>query len=115
MRKKLNEFKKIFLARRAQLLEQLNRDTFLDTEGDDVDLIQGKILHSVTEKLSARELAALRRIDLALEKIESGEFGTCEECGEEIPEKRLMAHPEASTCISCAEHLEKIEKQYASG
>jgi DnaK suppressor protein len=96
-------------------LSQLNMDTFLDIEGDEVDLIQGKILNNVVEKLSAREIAALRRIDIALDKIETGQFGICEECGENISDKRLMAHPEASTCITCAEELERIEKQYASG
>jgi len=108
------KFKEYFLDKRTQLLNRLNMDNFLDTEGDDVDLIQGKILSSITEKLSAIEVASLSRINTALEKIERGSFGLCEECGEPIPEKRLKAHPEASTCITCAERLETIERQYVS-
>jgi len=114
MKNKTKEYKKYFVDKRTKLLNQLNMDNSLDTEGDDVDLIQGKILSSITEKLSMLEMATLRKIDAALLKIEQGNFGVCEECGEQIPEKRLKAHPEADTCIACAEHLEKIERQYAT-
>lgn len=93
---------------------QLSSDKFLDTDGDEVDLIQGRILGTIFEKLSERDTATLRKINTALEKIESGEFGVCEECGEKIPDKRLKANPEAGTCIDCAERLERIEKQYVS-
>lgn len=46
----------------------------------------------------------LRDVNLALEKIEKGSYGTCEECGEEIPEERLEANPAAKFDI---EHSEK--------
>lgn len=39
----------------------------------------------------------------ALEKIEQGIYGVCEECGEEIPIDRLKANPAARTCIAHAE------------
>ncbi len=43
-----------------------------------------------------------RDIVVALEKIEGGKYGTCEECGEPIPFKRLDANPAARTCIKHA-------------
>lgn len=43
----------------------------------------------------------LEKIDKALEKIEKGTFGTCEDCGNKIGEERLLAYPEAQHCIDC--------------
>ncbi len=41
-------------------------------------------------------------VQQALARIDSGEYGTCENCGEEIARKRLEAIPHASLCIRCA-------------
>lgn len=43
----------------------------------------------------------LKDINSALEKIEKGAYGICEKCGKAIEEKRLMACPEAKTCLKC--------------
>ena len=45
----------------------------------------------------------LRLIDAALIRIEDGSYGTCSECGEEIPAARLEALPYVTTCVNCAE------------
>ncbi len=44
----------------------------------------------------------LADINRTLEKIEKGEYGLCEKCGLPIDEKRLIAIPEAKTCLKCA-------------
>lgn len=41
-------------------------------------------------------------VDEALERMDSGTYGVCEECGEEIPLERLEANPAARTCIAHA-------------
>jgi DnaK suppressor protein len=51
--------------------------------------------------LSAQALAAVEEIDAALEKIERGTYGICENCGELIPAARLEALPYARLCIAC--------------
>jgi len=43
----------------------------------------------------------LRDINLALEKIEKGEYGKCEKCQKKIPQERLKIYPEARTCNKC--------------
>ena len=43
----------------------------------------------------------LKNIDLALEKIKKGKYGTCEKCGKKIEEKRLKISPEAKLCLRC--------------
>jgi DnaK suppressor protein len=49
----------------------------------------------------------IERIDEALDKIESGTYGTCDRCGEQINVERLKAIPYATFCIECQESLER--------
>jgi RNA polymerase-binding protein DksA len=48
----------------------------------------------------------LSEIDGALKRIEDGTYGTCTNCGREIPEQRLEANPWASLCIDCKRKAE---------
>jgi RNA polymerase-binding transcription factor DksA len=45
----------------------------------------------------------LKDVNMALEKIARGTYGICEICGKKINEKRLLACPEAKTCLKCNE------------
>ena len=47
-----------------------------------------------------------RKIEHALERIESGQYGICEGCGGPIPEARLDAKPSVSLCVECQEERE---------
>jgi len=51
--------------------------------------------------LSAQARAAVEDIDVALGKIASGTYGTCERCGQPIPKARLKALPQARLCVAC--------------
>ncbi len=53
------------------------------------------------EQMSARQEAQLAAVDHALDRMAQGVYGTCEECGAEIPEERLEAVPIAVLCIGC--------------
>ena len=48
----------------------------------------------------------LAEIDDALQRIEDGTYGTCTNCGKEIPAERLEARPWATLCIECQRHRE---------
>jgi DnaK suppressor protein len=48
-----------------------------------------------------RERELLERLREALEQIDSGSYGICEDCGETIALKRLMARPTTSLCVEC--------------
>ena len=48
----------------------------------------------------------LTEIDGALARIEDGTYGTCVNCGREIPRERLEAYPWASLCIDCKRRAE---------
>ena len=49
-----------------------------------------------------RLTSALRDVDLAITKLDDGSFGSCEVCGDEIPDARLEAMPSARYCINHA-------------
>lgn len=123
-KKKKEALKKMLLEKKREiwnevkqrLFEQLGReykreiDTVLD-EGD-------KALTDLAEEtgLTLIDLRkdVLEKIDHALEKLEQGTYGICEDCGAEICELRLKAVPFAIYCIECKqkrEELEQIERE----
>ncbi|MCG6872586.1 MAG: RNA polymerase-binding protein DksA [Gammaproteobacteria bacterium] len=60
-----------------------------------------------------RERKLLKKIDEAIAEIDSGDYGYCENCGEEIGIGRLEARPTASLCIDCKTLAEIRERQLA--
>jgi len=97
---------------KSRLFEQLGKnyreeiETALD-EGD-------KALTDLAEEtgLSLVDLRKdiLDKIDHALEKLENGTYGICEDCGAEISTERLKAMPFAIYCVPCKEKREELEK-----
>ena len=61
-------------------------------------------------RIRDREAKLTRKIRDALERLEDGTFGICEECGEEIPLKRLMARPVTTLCVECKKEREAEER-----
>ena len=53
--------------------------------------------------LMNRETDYINFLNLALQRIDSGEFGICTVCGKKIPEERMMEVPNATKCVSCKE------------
>lgn len=56
-----------------------------------------------------REVFYAKKLDLALKKFETNEFGLCTDCGSFIKFERLLARPTADLCIFCKEEAEKEE------
>ena len=52
-----------------------------------------------------------RRIEEARRALENGTYGTCADCGAEIPPERLDAVPEAVRCLTCQRALEGMRRQ----
>jgi DnaK suppressor protein len=59
--------------------------------------------------LAENEEAILQDVANALERIENGSFGLCENCGKEIAPERLEAIPYAPLCTACARQLESSQ------
>jgi DnaK suppressor protein len=87
-------------------------DVCVDSDGDELDQIQSSLLISMAYDYNDRNNNTLNLLHIALDKINNNEYGLCEDCGEEISEKRLNIFPEVRLCISCAEsaELEKSKK-----
>lgn len=82
--------------------------------GDSVDIAATEINSASLQKIGKREAYLLKKIDLALAKIDAGTFGECESCGEEIGVARLTARPVAQLCIDCKTEQESLERRYTS-
>lgn len=61
----------------------------------------------LTLSLLGGDKEALDQIDAAIDRIESGSYGLCEECGLKIPKARLAAVPYAAQCVQCASQQER--------
>jgi len=64
-------------------------------------------------RIRDRERKLLAKVKAALERIEGGTYGICDECGDEIGDKRLEARPVTTLCIDCKTKQENIEKSQA--
>lgn len=64
-----------------------------------MDAMQIQAMAAASEQMRAREI---RKIEAAIARIDTGEYGHCVTCGEEISAKRLGADPTVAICIQCA-------------
>jgi DnaK suppressor protein len=77
----------------------------LDTNADDEHDPEGATIafeRSQIGALVAQARAHLAEVDLAVERLDDGTYGTCERCGDPIPAGRLEARPTARRCVACA-------------
>jgi DnaK suppressor protein len=108
-----SRFRDQLLAERERVvraIENLRSENAAATE-DIADESQDQHLADVATETYDRELGdsleenseqVLDEIDAALRRIDDGTYGTCTNCGKQIPEERLEALPWASLCIDCA-------------
>ncbi len=76
---------------------QANADDEHDPEGATIAFERQHVAALLDQ--ASRKLAA---VDAAIGRLEAGQFGRCEQCGQPIAAARLAARPTAATCISCA-------------
>ncbi len=76
---------------------------------DPADRATAESDRAFTLRIRDRERRLIRKIQAALQRIEDGSFGTCEECGEDISVPRLKARPVTRLCIDCKSKQEEDE------
>ena len=77
------------------------------SSSDFLDIAQS-VEHQELARLTATRLAErAARLQIALTRVAEGEYGLCSECGASIPPKRLLAIPDATTCMPCQARLER--------
>ena len=111
-KKKLTEWKTEIVRSNNEALYNSSVDDN-SASADIVDQASSYTEKNVEMKAINRQIKLISKIDQAIKKIENGTYGFCEETGEPIGIKRLIARPVAKLCIAAQEKHEKEEKVYA--
>ena len=112
-KKTLEKFKRILLKEREQIIgevkqidessKEIGQDGIQDIGDEAATIYNKQLLLSLNEN----ERLRLQEVDEALDRIENGTYGICEECGGPISLKRLEVRPVAKYCVPCLTKLEK--------
>jgi DnaK suppressor protein len=86
----------------------MNRDRTIGR--DSIDEAMEEELFSTELRLRDREKWLLGKINAALDRLEAGTIDECEDCGELIEYRRLVARPVTTLCIDCKEEREREEQ-----
>ena len=112
-------FKKKLIEWKTEIVRSNNEALYnnsLDDNSASADIVDQASSYTeknVEMKAINRQIKLISKIDQAIKKIENGKYGFCEETGEPIGIKRLIARPVAKLCIAAQEKHEKEEKVYA--
>ena len=109
----MEEIRKILLEEKEKIgveikSKQLNLSDIERDVGDEVDNSMVEQERELDLLLQDREKQHLEAIEEALQRIETGEYGFCDECGDQIDQKRLMVIPLAQLCIACQQNEERL-------
>lgn len=89
-------------------IAELQRDRLTDSAGDDQADTGTKTFEREQEiSLANNLLERITQVERALERLDDGQYGWCERCGNPIPVERLAAFPSATLCVSCKQLEER--------
>ena len=106
-KRKLQDWKQEIISNSKLTLESLQEK---NTFPDDTDRASNETDRSVELRSRDRQRKLISKIDQALNRIDDGSYGYCEDTGEPIGIKRLEARPIATLSIEAQERHEKLEK-----
>ncbi|MBD64139.1 MAG: conjugal transfer protein TraR [Halobacteriovoraceae bacterium] len=115
-KRQLSTLKEKILSEKERILnafDEAGEERFhLSTEDrlDEVDQATSEYERSQMLRFRNRDLFYVKKLNKALEKIASEEYGVCEDCDSTIKFERLMARPTAELCISCKDEAEREEQ-----
>lgn len=114
---RFDQIRQLLESQRTQILKEAGRvvesgiNNANELFPDPTDMATREELEAFSLRLKEREKNLLRKIDLALDRIEDGRFGVCEACDQPIEERRLLARPVTTLCIACKTEQENQEKR----
>jgi len=109
-RRKLAQLKADMLANAGETTEHLREDTVVVPDPADRATIEEE--HALELRTRDRERKLLKKIEQAIARIDSGDYGYCEETGEPIGVGRLMARPTASLSLEAQQRRELKQKMF---
>jgi RNA polymerase-binding transcription factor len=101
------------LRQNAQSSLQMSMDP-TDTGRDSIDQSVTEGMLSTDLRLRDREQKLLNKIQKTIRRLDEGTLDECEDCGDPIGFKRLLARPVTTLCIHCKEEREEHERQEAN-
>ncbi|TAN53316.1 MAG: RNA polymerase-binding protein DksA [Methylococcaceae bacterium] len=112
----LDHFRNILLNWKSELMQEVDRTVHhMQDEAanfpDPNDRATQESEFSLELRTRDRERRLIKKIEEAMERLETGEYGYCETCGIEIGIRRLEARPTATQCIDCKTLDELRERQ----
>jgi DnaK suppressor protein len=114
--RQLDFFRQRLQDEKSQLLNNAQETTshLQDNEStpDPSDRASVEEEHTLELRVRDRERKKLKKVDDAIERIGSGEYGWCEETGEPIGIARLLARPTATLTLEAQERREKLKKMH---
>ena len=111
-KKKLTEWKAELIKTNNEALYNSSMDDN-STSADIVDQASSYTEKNVEMRAINRQIKLISKINSAIKRIKDGTYGFCQETGDPIGLKRLMARPVATLSISAQEKHEKEEKIFA--
>jgi len=111
-KKKLTEWKAELVKANNEALYNSSMDDN-STSADIIDQASSYTEKNVEMRAINRQIKLISKIDSAIKRIKDGTYGFCQETGDPIGLKRLMARPVATLSISAQEKHEKEEKVFA--
>jgi DnaK suppressor protein len=114
-KKKLEEFQGLLQEQMDQLLHDAGKTVSEMTDEktnfpDPTDRASLESDRNFELRIRDRERRLIGKIREALDRIEAGDFGECEDCGDQISDARLKARPVTTLCIECKTEQERQEK-----
>lgn len=110
-------FRELLLNLQAELLHNANVTTSYlreqETTSDPADRATQEEEHALELRTRDRERKLLQKVQAALRRIEDSSYGYCEDTGEPIGLRRLLARPTATLSIEAQERREQVKRQYA--
>jgi DnaK suppressor protein len=106
-----NERQRLVANAKDGLAFSMNRERNIGR--DSIDESMEEELFSTELRLRDREKFLLGKIDESMRRLDEGVIDECEDCGEAIGFKRLLARPVTTLCIDCKEEREKEEQSQA--
>jgi RNA polymerase-binding transcription factor DksA len=73
----------------------------LRTDGDEGDIAQVVIDGEIAQRVADLKASLQEQLARALDRLELGRYGFCEDCGEAIAAERMEFAPETTTCVGC--------------
>ncbi len=107
-RKKLEDMSQDLLQEAEKTIHEMTDST--DNYPDPTDRASAESDRSFELRIRDRERKLLVKIREAIERIDEGTYGICDECGDDISIKRLEARPVTTLCIECKTHQENHER-----